>query len=75
MADVQERNQAAQVEIDQEKRIDPEHKEVATSGSEVDGDHVDHSDDFKNTPWTVKDRLAAISLSGLYVGTYTLSKP
>jgi MFS family permease len=70
MADVQQRNQATAVEIDQEKHVDTEHREVATSGSEGDGEQIDHSDHFHNTPWTVKDRLAALSLSGLYVGKY-----
>lgn len=68
MTDIQEKVHTAPVLVDQEKTIDTEHREVATSGSDVDGDQPDHSDHFHTTPWTWKDRVAALSLSGLYVG-------
>lgn len=73
MADIQEKNHTTPAEADQEKHFSTEHREVATpvserEASDVDGEQPDHSDHFHSTPWTFKERLAALSLSGLYVG-------
>lgn len=73
MTDIQEKNPTSPVETDQEKHFSTEHRELATpalekEASDIDGEQADHSEHFHSTSWTLKDRLAALSLSGLYVG-------
>ena len=59
----------------QESNIQSEHRENAVASSEkasstnVDIEPAEPQEiDFANQKWTLKDRVAALSLSGLYVG-------
>jgi hypothetical protein len=84
MADITDRKAAESPVVD-EKRTDAEHREVASSTperassvqNESDKRNEQHEDaasaaDFANTSWGWKERVAALGLSGLYVGTSQL---
>jgi hypothetical protein len=75
MAEVQEKQQTHDLTPEGEKVAGlSEHKEVAatpektSSEDEVQRAPHDDPDHFDNHVWTWKDRAAALSLSGLYVG-------
>jgi hypothetical protein len=86
MADIQDKKVAEIPTLVDEKQTDAEHREVASSTPERassvqnDSDKQKEQDedaasaaDFANTSWGWKDRMAALGLSGLYVGKLVTS--
>lgn len=70
MAEVQEKTHT--IAPEEEKHGLSEHREVSATPDKASSNHdaeaSNDADDFKNTAWGLKDRIAALSLSGLYVG-------
>lgn len=77
MSEVQEKPHVPSLPLEQEKAGLAEHKEVASTPERASSTNdleqvVTDEDHFNNTPWSWKDRIAALSLAGLYVGKSTL---